>query len=92
MTFINESEAVKPMAELANPEAGITISAYSNFNSLTCDVQAGIVGLRLNQAMDHPFHLQAGQTLSGRIIYGFERFYLENEIMNPEPSPFSTFV
>jgi len=91
-TFLDMSEDSKPMAELANPEAGMTISAYSNLNSLTCDVQEGVKGIRLNQTMETPVHLEAGQTLTGRIIYGFDRFYTEEEVISPEPNPFSAFI
>lgn len=88
--FVSPQEEMKPMAELANRAAGLTISAYGNMDSLICAALPDH-GVQMNQFMLHGVELKRGESFSGRMIYGFDRLYTEEELENPEPSPFSAF-
>ncbi|WP_369282469.1 hypothetical protein [Oscillibacter sp. GMB15532] len=88
-TFISGDDEVKPMAELANIQAGLAVSAYGNLSSLCVEPQMGSVLVR--QSMMRAVTLGGGETLSGRVIYGFDKLLTNEELENPEPSIFGAF-
>jgi hypothetical protein len=89
--FVYDDENMKPMAELANTEAGMTISAYGTMSSIEVIPDAALSCVRLNQTLMENVSLKAGESFTSRVIYGFDRLYTKEEMENPEPSPFSAF-
>ena len=90
-TFVSGAEDVKPMAELANSTAGLTISAYSSMDTIQCASCPAVQGVCRNQTMGTGVSLKADETLTGRVIYGFDRLYTQEEMENPAPTPFGAF-
>jgi len=89
--FVYDDENMKPMAELANTEAGMTISAYGTMPSIEVIPDAALGCVSLNQALMENVSLKAGESFTSRVIYGFDRLYTKEEMENPEPSPFGAF-
>lgn len=89
VTFISHDLQIKPMAELANTQSHITISAYSSMFSLLARKAEELGGVEIQQGMQHAVFLKSGETLTGRVIYGFDKLYSKDEVENPEPTPFS---
>lgn len=91
VTFVSTGDDVKPMAELACPEAAITLSAYSNMSSVQAVPVEGKNAVELNFTMQADTVLHAGDSLAARVIYGFDRLYTPEELLHPAPSPFGMF-
>ena len=70
--FIMDDENMKPLAELANIEAGMTISAYGTMPSIQVIPDAALGGVFLNQEMPANILLKGGETFASRVIYGFD--------------------
>ncbi|BAL00545.1 hypothetical protein OBV_33460 [Oscillibacter valericigenes Sjm18-20] len=89
VTFLSRDPQIKPMAELASTQSQITISAYSSMVSLLAKKAEELGGVEIQQGMHHAVFLKSGETLTGRVIYGFDKLYSKDEVENPEPTPFS---
>ncbi len=91
VTFISGDDKVKPMAELANVQAGLTVSAYGNLSPLRVEPQPQLGHVLAIQSMMREATLGGGETLSGRVIYGFDKLLIKEELENPESSCFGVF-
>ncbi|WP_312280222.1 hypothetical protein [Oscillibacter sp.] len=91
VTFISGDDEVKPMAELANVQAGLTVSVYGNLSSLRVEPQPQLGSVLVSQSMMREVTLGGGETLSGRVIYGFDKLLTKEELENPESSCFGGF-
>lgn len=89
--FFSPLEEMKPMAELTGGTAGLTVSAYGDMDSITAEKLPGDQ-VSLSQFMQNGLHLKSGESFSCRVIYGFDPLYTQDEVENPEPSPFSAFL
>ena len=85
VTFISGDDEVKPMAELANVQAGLAVSVYGNLSSVCVEPQPQMGAVLINQTMMREVALDGGETLAGRVIYGFDKLLTKEELENPEP-------
>lgn len=90
-SFIHDDPNIKPMAELANTAAGMTISAYGTMNSIQIIPDLKQKCVILNQSMMENITLTGEASFSYQVIYGFDPLYTPEEIENPERSPFGAF-
>ena len=90
--FLDPQEDIKPMMELANTAAGLAISAYGTPSVVSCLPQGAPAGVRLRFTAA-PEQLRAGETLTERVIYGFDPLPSEapGEPEEDIPSPFAAF-
>lgn len=89
--FRSPQESMKPMAELASGATGLAVSSYGDMDSLICE-KSPDGSVSIEQSMLRGVQLKSGESFSGRVIYGFDRLYAEEELKNPAPSPFSAFL
>ena len=90
VSFLHPDDAVKPMAELANPETGMHLSAYGSFHCLQAKPVLQPGGIQLVQWAD--VSLKAGESFAGRVIYGIDYLHAQQETdVDEEPNPFSAF-
>jgi len=94
--FLSPSEEIKPMAELADEQTGLYISAYATLPALRLESEPNAV--RLFQETPAPIPLQSGESLTERVIYGVDflpPFPEEPSDEDPEseaePNPLSVF-
>ena len=66
------------MMELASTTAGLAISAYGTPSIISCRTLKTSGGVSL-QFVGRPELLQAGETLTERVIYGFDPLFDEVE-------------
>lgn len=90
-TFFSPLEETKPMAELTSSAAGLTVSAYSDMDSLSVKPLPGN-DASFSQFMLNGVHLKSGESFSARVIYGFDRLYTPDETEKSDFSPFSVFL
>lgn len=76
--FQSLQEDIKPMMELASTTAGLAISAYGTPSIISCRTLKTSGGVSL-QFVGRPELLQAGETLTERVIYGFDPLFDEVE-------------
>lgn len=88
--FLHTQEDIKPMAEIANEQAGLAISAYGTSKLLTCRRLASFGGIQICQSTGSAVDLNGGETLTERLIYGFDRLHAEDDD-TPVLSPFAAF-
>lgn len=71
-TFVSGHEEIKPMAELADMEAGMYLSAYTTLSALRLEKEAASGAVRLVQEACQPVALGGGVSFTARAIYGVD--------------------
>lgn len=80
-----------PFGVTAEGQAGLTVSTYGNLSPLRVEPQPQLGYVLAIQSMMREATLGGGETLSGRVIYGFDKLLTKEELENPESSCFGAF-
>lgn len=90
--FVSPSEEIKPMAELADPGAGLYLSAYTTLSSLRLEPCGASGGIRLIQETREPVVLRSGESFTGRAIYGVDYLRPQSPEDDEEANPMGAFL
>lgn len=85
-----EEEAVRPMAEVVGTAKYLAVSIYGNLPETRClPLESGV---QIIQTLVKPIGLRGGETCASRVIYGFDYFSPENELIEVPAGPFGASV
>ena len=87
--FLNHSEEIKPMIELADDKSLLRLSVYSTFDSASCSKDEAASRVNIKAFSSGEEQLKKGQTLTHRIILGIDYIHTPAEDDGVEPTPLS---
>lgn len=87
--FLNHSEEIKPMIELADDKSLLRLSVYSTFDSASCSKDEAASRVNIKAFSSGEEQLKKGQTLAHRIILGIDYIHTPAEDDGVEPTPLS---
>lgn len=90
--FLNHSEEIKPMIELADDKSLLRLSVYSTFDSASCSKDEAASRVNIKTFSSGEEQLKKGQTLTHRIILGIDYIQPVTEDDEVEPTPLSCLL
>ena len=90
--FLNHSEEIKPMIELADDKSLLRLSVYSTFDSASCSKDEAASCVNIKACSSGEEQLKKGQTLTHRIILGIDYIQPVTEDDEVDPAPLSCFL